>query len=726
MPALILDFDDLVPFADLGTAVERSAAGFTLSRNGVQTTVEAHDAGYVVKRSDEAAQSFKSAGALLSSAAFGDLSRIARNQAIVLEPLRIIGRPVPITSNMKEVAGPISSAFVSRPEPWKALDQWLRDQRLSQPPQGTDLLLIDGPAGVGKTTIVREVALLRAKSYDGSLPLVIQIASRGRVLQNISDLIAFSLQDVRANLTIGQLLALMRYGLITLAIDGFDELSDPNGFQTAWSGLNNLIEDVRGAATFLLAGRETFISTDTIQRQLTSFDATRDRLSALALSDPEPGEAREWLLTKSGWNSTLLAKEFVEPIFVKGSYALRPFFLDVVAREPAALKSDEPPASDLLSYLVEVMTRREAEKFVETLDPPNGSESTRAYGAYVGRFLEEVARDLAENQTDSIADEALDLLATVAAHNLLPADQVAAVAQRARTVVFLTNDVRAGHVRFAHEQLQQHFLSREALRSVGEGEVPRYVRRNIFGREALEVFAHVARGRAEEAQLFLRAVRAGIATSSRDRTDANLSVLGIAAACGSAPEDAHLHIRNVGISELHFPFSPPPGISIRNVVVSILRAASADLTNVKFEDGVDVATLEIDRRTLLPPSMPVPQTLVSHEGTTADRNEIVRVLKRDAEKGSSDGLIWRDGLAELLGRIERYRPFWLRTNIEDTDRQGRRIILHVDWPALYDALKALNLVTIRSRQAAGVRADFVHFRQDVLPAEHAELHQRLR
>lgn len=724
MSALILTSDDLSPFADLGTSVEATPAGFILNRNGVRTVIEAHGDGYIMQRPDEATRSFSGAGAVLSSEAFGDLSRIARNQAIVLAPFRVTGVPVPITSELKEVSGSVP-VLQPHQEPWKALDLWLRDQRQSQNDNGTDLLLIDGPAGVGKTTIVREVALLRAESYDGSQPLVMQISSRGRVLQNISDLIAYSLQDVRAHLTIGQLMALMRHGLITLAIDGFDELSDPNGFQTAWSGLNALISDARGAATFLLAGRETFVSTDTIQRQLTSFDATRDRLSALSLGDPEPEGARDWLLTKSGWDTSLLNQEFVGPIFVKASYALRPFFLDVIAREPEALKNDTPPASDLLSYLVEVMIQREADKFVESLDPPNGSEATIVYGAYVGRFLEEVARDLAENQTDSIADEALDLLATVAAHGILPEDQISAVVQRARTVVFLANDVQAGHVRFAHEQLQQHFLSREALRSIGEGETPRYVRRNLFGREALEVFAHVARGRTEEANLFLRAVRVGIATPSRDRTDANLSALGIAAACGAAPENADLRIRNVGLGELHFPFSPPPGISIQDTVVSILHAESADLRNVKFEGGVDVATLVINRQSILPPSAPMPHMLVSHKGTTADRNEILSILSPAAEKASNDALPWSDDLAELIGRIERYRPFWLRTNIEDTDPQGRRIIAHGKWQELYEALKMLDLVTIKSRQAAGVRAEFVHFKQDVALSEHTGLYQAL-
>lgn len=156
------------------------------------------------------------------------------------------------------------------------------------------------------------------------------------------------------------------------------------------------------------------------------------------------------------------------------------------------------------------MTRREAGEFVEALDLPDGSAAERVYEIYVVRFLEEVARDLAENQSESIPEDALDLIATVAADGVLPDDQVRVVVQHARSVVFLANDPQAGHVRFAHEQLLQHFLSREALRSVGNREIPRYIRRNLFGREPLDVFAHVARDRIDQTENFLDAVRDGL------------------------------------------------------------------------------------------------------------------------------------------------------------------------------------------------------------------------
>lgn len=714
---------DLRAFADISTSVGVIEAGFRLTRNDRDITVARDNAGYVIS-ADGQTHHYSGAGAVLASPMFADLSKVAKNQVALLAPERMIGRPVPITCEMKVIEGHFPGWCESE-RAWGSLDGWLRTVQSSRQPNGTDFLLIDGPAGVGKTTIVREAALARAEAYDGAAPLILQVVSRGRVLQNIPDLIAFALQDVRSNLTVNQLIVLMRHGLVTLAIDGFDELSDPNGFETAWSGLNGLIGEARGAATFLLAGRETFVSTDTMRRQLTSFNANHDRLAALSLADPYPDAARGWLLEQNGWSHELLQKEFVEPIFDEGSYALRPFFLHLISREPAALASDQPPASDLLTYLVDTMTRREAKKFVEVLDPPDGSNAEAQFEHYVGRFLEEVARDLAENQSEAIGDDALDLLARVAADGLLPDDQIAAVAQRARTVVFLANDLKAGDVRFAHEQLLQHFLAREALRSVGEGEIPRYVRRNLFGREALEVFAHVARGREQEANLFLKAVRKQLVLSARDRTNINLSVLGVATVCAVVLDNADLEIGDIGLGELHFPFAAPSGITFRGTTISILHASSVDIREVQFEGGVVIVTLEIDDRTRLPSPIPLPQILVREGGTTANQDDIREALFPTEAVSDPNSLSWSDNLSELLGRIDRYRTFWLRTNIDDADPPGRRIIAHQDWERVLSALKELDLVTVKSRQASGTSSEFIHFRQDILLREHGELHRKL-
>jgi hypothetical protein len=79
------------------------------------------------------------------------------------------------------------------------------------------------------------------------------------MLQNITDLMAFSLQTLRLSVTYDQVPVLVRHGLVTLAIDGFDELGDPNGYDLAWAQVNDLVVEARGQGQIILAGRETFI-----------------------------------------------------------------------------------------------------------------------------------------------------------------------------------------------------------------------------------------------------------------------------------------------------------------------------------------------------------------------------------------------------------------------------------------------------------------------------------
>lgn len=195
--------------------------------------------------------------------------------------------------------------------------------------------------------------------------------------------------------------------------------------------------------------------------------------------------------------------------------------------------------------------------------------------------------------------------------------------------------------------------------------------------------------------------------------------------CATVPEDMELQVRDVGINELHFPFAAPSGIIFRGTSISILHAAGADLRNVAFEDGVHISTLEIDRKSQLPAIMPHPHTLVHPGGTTSSTEEIAAILAPAGSGGDETELGWSEDVAELLGRIERYRSFWLRTNIDDTDPQGRRIISHSKWAKIYQSLQHLELVTVKNKDASGTKSDFVHFRQNAELLNNKALFQKI-
>ena len=242
----------------------------------------------------------------------------------------------------------------------RELDDYLVSQ--TSPEQSVQITLIDGPAGIGKTRFIESLAGSRAKNFlVNRRPLILHVQSRGRVLTFLQDLIAFSLQRLRLSVTFDQLPILVRHGLVTLAIDGFDELGDPNGYDLAWSQVGELVNQVRGNGTLILAGRETFIGRERMTKQITSLQNDRDLINSFSLQPPnrkpqEPGSEEEDGPTTTSVQSRSCLKW--------GSYALRPFFLSQLADPDVVSTIRDDPTGNPLSFLVNLMVNREADNLV--------------------------------------------------------------------------------------------------------------------------------------------------------------------------------------------------------------------------------------------------------------------------------------------------------------------------------------------------------------------------
>ena len=373
------------------------------------------------------------------------------------------------------------------------------DNFLAHLPTGPDrveVVLIDGPAGIGKTRFIESVAALRASDYVmHQRPLLLHVESRGRVLTFIQDLIAFSLQRMRVPVTFDQVPVLVRNGLIILAIDGFDELGDPSGYDYAWGQLNELIREVRGGGVVILAGRDTFIGPERIRRDIQSL-TSEDGVSALTLQPPTPQAAETWLRNR-GWQDGDLAS--VSELFEPDSYALRPFFLAQLAVPEIANVIKDETAGTPLVFLVELMINREIGKFGAAVDAV--MHAAQRHG-FVTHFLREVARFMADDQTESVDEVALVWLVEIAldqaAPDLVKSDVKGVLQNRALVMAFLVKDSAHHHRRFAHSQLFNHFLGEETLDTIARNEIPKYLRRNILGADFLAAFgdlvADLARG----------------------------------------------------------------------------------------------------------------------------------------------------------------------------------------------------------------------------------------
>ena len=297
--------DELAVFADLGTDPPRLASDgnrhvVRMCRGGEDLEIEFQDdgAGRVIERCprDGRVRQHRSYRALLASEKFGDLRGWAARQKTFLQ------QDLWETEGRIPVKGLLSKAKdtdVAQPMGVGEFDDFLFSLARHES-QSVRIVLIDGPAGIGKTKFIEFLAYSRANGYSSQRrPLVLHVQSRGRVLTFLQDLIAFTLQRLRIAVMFDQIPVLVRHGLVTLAIDGFDELADPNGYDLAWGQVNDLVDQTRGEGALILAGRETFIGDELLRKGIASL-SDRDFVNTLSLRPPEPVAARKWLQRK-GW-----------------------------------------------------------------------------------------------------------------------------------------------------------------------------------------------------------------------------------------------------------------------------------------------------------------------------------------------------------------------------------------------------------------------------------------
>jgi hypothetical protein len=201
---------------------------------------------------------------------------------------------------------------------------------------------------------------------------------------------AFSLQTLRSTITYDQIPVLVRYGLVIIAIDGFDELGDPNGYELAWAQLSDLVTYVRGAGTVILSGRDTFIGRDRLMKDVHALRDGVDIVTALTLKSPTPGQAKDWLKIHQ-WTDLNFDLPSISVLLEEESFALRPVFLTLLAEHVKPKQLQDKPGNYLTSMLVSHMVAREARLFGKAVE---SRLSQDAIGSFVVNFLYETARDM--------------------------------------------------------------------------------------------------------------------------------------------------------------------------------------------------------------------------------------------------------------------------------------------------------------------------------------------
>ena len=714
---------EMMVFADLGTdgaQGKQMREGFTirLYRNGEELAlVFAADGKVIERRRGSKPQTHASYRALLASERFGNLRSWAATQKMLLLEMEEIKPLIHVQGTLANGDYKLTA---------DDLDGFLQSTKRSE--DSVQVMLIDGPAGIGKTKFIEVLALARATAY-GRLrhPLVLHVQSRGRVLSYLQDLIAFSLQRLRLSVTFDQLPVLVRHGLVTLAIDGFDELGDPNGYDMAWGQVNETVDEIRGAGTLILAGRETVTGLERLRSNLRVLQK-QDIVHGITLHPPSAHEAEYWLRQEKtkdnkktkGWSKVDV--ENIRYLLDPGSYALRPFFLARLAETDIAEPLRQATGTSLLSILIDLMVDRESKKLGHAVDSVLNAEQRRRYAH---RFLCEVARYIADDQTDIIGETPLTWLVDMALPEAADdSDMVRMLKNRAGVMAFLANDAQPGYRRFAHSQVFNYFLSFAAIESVGKGEIPKFVRRNILSADFLVVFVdvlhHIANGDPNRVTRFFNTAQEWVRNyQSIDRGARNLGAWIIAALPTLADLGCEGEVRRIGPLEVDETIikGTMPSVVLQGVAVNQIDIRGADLRALEFEES-SLATAIVDAGTRVSETFPRPTRIRRQNigGGTDDEWEPAAIdtwLDEHGRLQATDEAApepnSRHGrLLQLVARACRSPSFWIP---EDTDSKVERFVNDPDWPAVLTLLRERGFIRDQHRGVRGRQSHFVHIKQ---------------
>ncbi|MDT0328296.1 NACHT domain-containing protein [Nocardiopsis lambiniae] len=129
----------------------------------------------------------------------------------------------------------------------------------------TQVVFINGEAGIGKTRAMVNAAKTRAQTVEKALEegrssdqaLFLYVRSTGQVLDSLPTVVSSAVASTR-NLTDAGVKALCRNGLMTLLIDGFDELLGGVGYSDAIGSLRPWLNELGGRGVVVVSARSSY------------------------------------------------------------------------------------------------------------------------------------------------------------------------------------------------------------------------------------------------------------------------------------------------------------------------------------------------------------------------------------------------------------------------------------------------------------------------------------
>ena len=694
------------PFEEFEGAPDSDGWTAHLVRKGEEIAVRREPNGVVRTLSGPGQRQYRNLRGLLVSEPFANLERLASAQMHLSS-----GLVDPETGDLKEFLPNSGEIEYGNGQVEKLAFERVRDI-LARPEDRLRVFVVDGVAGVGKSYLIERIVRGRAEpaSYKGGNPLLLHVESRGKVLTSLSDRIAGTLSTLRADFFEEELKPLVRRGVVQLAIDGFDELSDSRGYDRAWGALRDFIRDLRGQGTCILAGRDTMLDEESVREGLGN-TADSDSLIFLRLRHPPASEVRQWMSRNPGWKGRRTELSLLERRIEDSEYLRRPFFISKIADlGPDGFRDAQ---GEPIVEIIEGIVRREGPKLTGDSSDIEPELASRLYG----KVLSEAARMMMDDETNEIEADWLGLFVEEEFAEHVSPEMVKALAQRAQALALMEEDAGDARKRsFPHETVRSYFFAQNVFDHFPEHGATTGLYRVPLNADDFRIFNRVARSRPEEEQ---RRLREKMLAKLREPTGydhlrSNLGgfLLSFTPLEEDGPDGdplvlSHFELRDVWMADL----LGTQKAHLDNCAIHRLDVRGADLGRVRFSN-TEVSELLADPYVRFGESAPKVHSLVMYEHFKGSRwsgppQKWIAERCSLPESADSDP----DERLDLLYKFARVsmRQYAIRSQADMNDPTSRKIVGSPFWPDLRKLLEKHGRLEVDDSPAAsGPKSEWFH------------------
>lgn len=366
----------------------------------------------------------------------------------------------------------------------------LKEEMLQTDPLVTNVIMVTGDAGAGKTSMLQRLVYSFSESfYKGeSDKLLLYINAQGRALARFNEALATELNELRSTLHYHAISTLVRNDLLIPVIDGFDELLGVSGYDDAFSSLSTFIEELDGSGSLIASARSTYYETEFVARanKISNLGSHTWKQILFHLKSWGDDEVANYISEFAGRNSLsevdlAYIRKSVNSIFTGKSADLKtkPLFLTKIV----SLLSEGTEISntdDLLSAIVNIYVDRECKQ--KLLDK-SGTPILK-HAELIG-LLKNVSEEMWNLETRELNKISIREIAEYSVHDSELAPRAKEIiAERLPTMAFLTIGATPGSIQFEHEIFFGFFLSKK-ISEVLSSEATPIARAMILGRSIL-------------------------------------------------------------------------------------------------------------------------------------------------------------------------------------------------------------------------------------------------